>query len=257
VALDFKHILSKVQFQIQAGVGMTVEVQSIKIVKAGSVREFDYSDLTWEPTAAATPQNYSYLVASDAHAAFVGPTSGTSSAAAVTGTSGSLMLIPQTFTAWNKAAATITTASYIEVVYRMIETTGGKDVVGYTDATKYNAGETEDYAWHYSASNPAYDDEDAPTGNLFVKVGYPFNTTWEMGKSYTYTINLGTPSASGGNLTDDYFIDEEGGTTLLPVIHPDTEEDIDVPDPIVDTDQPIDFIVTVGEWTEITAIPLE
>ncbi|MDR0954695.1 MAG: fimbrillin family protein [Rikenellaceae bacterium] len=250
VTLDFKHILSQVKFQIQAGTGMTVELQSIEIVKAGNVRTFDYSDLTWDGTAPTGSVDFTYVMSGGATGGIDFEGTNPSTAANVTVTDGgtppitqTLMLIPQSFTAWDKTAATLATASYIEVVYRMTETASPyKNVVGYTDAT--------DHPQYTSLGSTV-------TGNLFVKVGYPINTTWAMGKSYTYTINLGTPAASGGNLVNNYFVDETGVATDLPVIHPDTEEDIDVPEPIVDLTQPIDFILSVGDWIDATGISLE
>jgi hypothetical protein len=243
VNLDFKHILSQVKFNVVGGTGMTVEVQSIAVKSVGSVHTFKYgtNPMAWDGTAPATNIDYSYM---SAPAIVANEWDGDGSTAnPVTGTSGSLMLIPQDFSAraWDKQAAPVAADTYIEVVYRMIETTGGKDVVGYTDADNY-----PDAAGTYS------DDEANVGKHLFVKVGYPLPTVWEMGKTYTYTIYLGTPSASGGNLTNGFFIDENGTTTDLPVIHPDDETQINVPDPIVDTTQPIDFLVSVGAWDETT-----
>jgi hypothetical protein len=250
VNLDFKHILSQVKFKVVGGTGMTVEVQSISVRNAGSVRTFKYgtNPMAWDGTAPTTNTHYPY-VSAPAIAANEWNGDG-STANLVTGTSGSLMLIPQNFStrAWDKQAAPddhvagVGGDTYIEVVYRMTETTGGKDVVGYTDATKH----------------PQYVTlSSSETGNLFVKVGYPLDTNWEMGKTYTYTIYLGTPNSSGGNLVFDNFINDAGGDSGLPVVHPDTEEDIDVPEPIVDTTQPIDFIVKVGDWEDAAGISLQ
>jgi hypothetical protein len=160
-------------------------------------------------------------------------------AQAITGTSGSLMLLPQDFTesAWVPVPANDdepTTQSYIEVVYRMKETATDKDVVGFTNAENYPG---------YVATGSEV------TGSLFVKVGYPLDSVWAMGTSYTYTIYLGTPDASGGNLTDPDFVGEDGTDTNLPVKDPTTGDIITPEDPIV-KDGPIGFEVSVTPWPE-------
>jgi hypothetical protein len=240
VALDFKHILSKVDFKVMAGSGMTAEVQSITLKNAFSVRTFDYSTAAWATAAATTGADYAYMSAPVITAnKFPGTTP--AAAVAVTGTSGSLMLIPQDFStrAWDKKGAPTTSDTYIEVVYRMYETATGKDVVGFTDATK-----DPDYTGGAAAS----------PGPLFVKVGYPLNTVWEMNKAYTYTIYLGTPDASGGNIVDPNFVDPSGGDSGLPVVDPDdpspTPTPLPVPSPIVDGSKPIGFTVSVSDWTD-------
>jgi hypothetical protein len=245
VALDFKHILSKIDFKMAVGAGMTADVQSIAVHSAGSVRTFDYSTLTWSGTAPTTNVNYSYMVA-PVVSANIFPGQSPVSPVAVTGTSGSLMLLPQDFSsrAWDKKEATISTSSYIEVVYRMTETASGKDVVGFTDASNHP---------NYNAST-----DSALAGlPLFVKVGYPLPTVWTMGKAYTYTIYLGTPSASGGNVVDPDFVDNGGNDTDLPVVDPNDHHPIPVPDPIVDVDKPIGFTVSVSDWSDASGIGLE
>jgi hypothetical protein len=245
VALNFKHILSKVDFKVTAGSGMTVDVQSIAVHSAGSVRTFNYGTMTWSGEAPATNVNYSYMVAPvNAANVFVGQSP--ASAAAVTGTSGSLMLLPQDFSAraWDKTEPTLSTASYIEVVYRMTETMSGKDVVGYTNASNH----------------PDYDPttDSALAGQpLFVKVGFPLPTVWTMGKAYTYTIYLGTPNSSGGNVVDDNFVDNNGDDTDLPVVDPNDHHPIPTPDPIVDVDKPIGFTVSVTDWSDASGIGLQ
>jgi hypothetical protein len=243
VSLDFKHMLSKVDFKMAVGAGMTAYIQSIAVHSAGSIRTFNYGTLTWNATAPTANANYSYMVAPVSPSnEFIGQSPVTP--AAVTGSSGSLMLMPQDFTsrAWDKKEGTIATSSYIEVVYRMIETQTGKDVVGFTDATNY-----PDYA---TVGNGV-------TGSLFVKVGYPLDTNWAMGKAYTYTIYLGTPSASGGNLVNPNFVEDNGSDSGLPVVDPSDDTPIPVPDPIVDVDKPIGFTVSVSDWTDATGVPLQ
>lgn len=234
VSFDFKHILSKIDFKVVTGAAVSVEVQSIAVKNVGNSGEFDFSSMTWSQAPGTFLQSHSYMRAPASQAnMFVGKTTATD----VTGSSGSLMLMPQNLTgrAWTPTAAPTSSDSYIEVVYRVKETAApGKDLVGFSDATKH-----PDYA--ASSMNPK------PAGPLFVKVGFTLPTNWQMGKAFTYTIYLGTPNTSGGNLVTDKFIDVDGNETDLPVKYPDTGTPINVPSPIVDN-KPIGFIVSVTDW---------
>jgi hypothetical protein len=94
---------------------------------------------------------------------------------------------------------------------------------------------------------------------LFVKVGFPLPTNWEQSKTYTYTIYLGTPTASGGILIDGNFIDNTGAATDLPVVYPNPNppfEPILPGEPIVDLDQPITFTVEVTGWSNASGISI-
>ncbi|MDR0295596.1 MAG: fimbrillin family protein [Prevotellaceae bacterium] len=241
INLAFKHTLSKIDFKIVTGVETTVEVQSVAIRKVGDTGTFTFSGLRWAtlPTAGNTGYNYMKAPVSPANI-FAGQIT----AADIAGSSGSLMLMPQNLSLrpWDKTENGLTQdQSYIEVVYRMYETDNLNDMVGYTDATEH----------------PLYEDLNSiVTGSLFVKVAYPLPTNWEMSKAYTYTIHLGTPESSGGNLIEENFMDKDGNDSGLPVVHPDTEEPIDVPQPIF-PDKPIGFIVTVEDWGTPSDNPLQ
>ncbi|MCL2072333.1 MAG: fimbrillin family protein [Marinilabiliaceae bacterium] len=231
IPLSFKHILSKIDFKVVTAVDATVEVQSIAIRNVGNKGTFDYSGMIWSelPTTNFN-SDYSYMKAPVApENIFVGTTNPTN----VTGSGGSFMLMPQDLSnrGWNQKIATLGTLSYIEVVYRMYETESGKDIVGYTVA--------EDHP-NYSELGNNID------GSLFVKVGYPLPTEWFMNKAYNYVLYLDGTS-SGGTLIDGNFIDEDGDTTELPVVDPETEEPIEPEDPIF-TDKPIGFFVVVADW---------
>jgi hypothetical protein len=268
VTLNFQHILSQIIFKVVGGIGMTVEVQSIAVKAVGSVRTFNYAanPLAWAGSAPIENISYSYLSATDAIASITGD--GTT-AALVTGTEGSLMLIPQDFSSrkWTSWSATPATApvqpvsgvggvmeggeTYVEVVYRIYETgtTPQTNVIGYALAG--------DHPDDPSGAGDLYNyDENNPTKPLFIKVGYPLDTNWEMGKTYTYTINLGPLGSTGGRLIDDNFIAEDGARTDLPVVYPDSGEEIDVPEPIFNGTV-IDFTVSVGDWEDATGISLQ
>ena len=234
VSLAFKHILSKIDFRVVTSVDITVEVQSIAVRKVGNQGTFNFSSLTWTSSPGTWSSGYNYMTAPVIpDNKFVDETNPKN----VTGSSGSLMLMPQDLSTrkWDKTVSGLNSQSYIEVVYRMYETTSRKDIVGYTDATKHP---------EYSTMGSTV------TGPLFVKVGYPLPTNWLMSKAYAYTVYLNEDS-SGGNLIEENFIDEDGDDSGLPVVNPETEESIDKPSPIF-PDQPIGFNVNVDNWgTEV------
>lgn len=244
-ALDFKHIMSQIKFQVAVGTGVTAEVQSIAIRNVGNKATFNYATMAWNaaPAAGSYTNSYQYAtVAKVANNSFTATT-----AADVTGDNGALILMPQDLRSlgWDAAHATgaPTTQTYIEVVYRVYETATGKDIVGFTDATDH----------------PKYTElSGTTTGALYVKVGYGLPTNWEKNKSYTYILHLGDPEFDGGKLIDENFIDEDGDPTPepLPVVNPETGEEKDVPDPIYNTDNIIDFILKVSDWETTTGIDL-
>jgi hypothetical protein len=247
VDLNFKHILSQVKFKLVVGTNLTAKIQSIAIKSVAKSNAFSYASLTWPAAASLETTNldhYSYLAIGDeSYSAFTSVVGDSSTAYDITNTNGALMLMPQETAsiAWDdKSANAVTTdlntKSYIEVVYRMYQAEPYKDVVGFARADSY-----PDWAAQSQTSTAA-------DAELFVKVAYSLSAIWEMGKAYTYTLYLGTPDASGGNLIDPDFVDPSGGDTDLPVVDPSTGGDIDPTDPIVDTDKPIGFIVEVDDW---------
>ena len=242
VTLTFRHMLSKIDFKVVTGSKITVEVQSIAVRNVGNAGTFNFANLAWTAPPNAWNSGFSYMTAQAPKSInkFVNQTI----AKDVAGSSGSLMLMPQDLKnqAWNKTLAGLSTQSYIEVVYRVYETDGGKDVVGFSDATKH-----PDYA----------DLGNGVTGPLFVKVGYPLPTEWQMGKAYAYTIYIDGIS-SGGNLIEENFIDENGEETDLPVVDPETGEPIEPPGPIFPDKDEIGFVVSVENWGEPAVdIPLD
>jgi hypothetical protein len=238
VTMDFKHILSRIGFKVKTGANVTVAVQSVAIKYVGETGTFDYAAQTWTVAPAAWAKSYDFMTApiKPVNVFYGGMLGATTTGLTVTGSDGYLMLMPQDLSAraWGKSKDKLKgDESYIEVVYRIFETSSTNDVVGYTDATNYP---------NYSASGSAV------TGALYVKVGYPLPTNWEMGKAYTYTIHLGTSNDNGGNLINDNFVDEDGNDTGLPVVTPDTNDPIKVPDAIVDLSKPIGITVDVDNW---------
>ncbi|MDR0511327.1 MAG: fimbrillin family protein [Rikenellaceae bacterium] len=237
IALNFVHILSKIDFKVITGAAVTVEVQSISARNIGNNGTFDFAGMAWSAAPTAFGRTSSYMTATNPAPANINKFASTN-ATAVRGSSGSLMLMPQNLTAraWDKTVPVKASQSIIEVVYRVYETASGKDVVGFSDASNH-----PDYAGS-QAEAAGY------TGPLFVKVAFSLNSNWLMGKNYTYTIYLGDPGTSGGNLIDDKQVDTGGKDTDLPVVDPGTGTTVTPPGPITDPNKPIGFIVTVDQW---------
>jgi hypothetical protein len=260
VTLNFKHITSKIDFAVAAGAGTTVEVQSIKVMNVnnnvGNNAYFDHFTFKWV-SSSVVATDYSYMVAPAKAANIFDSTT----AANVTGDNGSMMLMPQDISNYDWVWQNIpgddpeTGESYIEVVYRVTETTGGADVVGYGDASNHPDWDTSVtvHTPHDPAKHPA------DNTKLFIKVGYPLSTLWEVNTAYKYTLKLGDPSSTGGYLIDEYFIDEDGDTTDLKVVMPGTPGDPypDVPDPIYSDSDEIGFDVDTSGWDNETAQDLE
>lgn len=243
VNMNFKHILSKINFMVKTGNTVTVEVQSIAIKHVGNKGTFDYARQDWTVVPSMFTSDYDFMKAPlDNANKFVGATAGLS----VKGSDSYLMLMPQDLSVagrtWDQTEIGLGNQSYIEVVYRMYETSTGVNIVGYEDAANH-----PDYAGSGSTA----------TGPLFVKVAYPLPTNWLMGKAYTYTIHLGTSNDSGGKLIDDNFMDEDGNDSELSVVNPDTGSDINVPDPIFNINKPIGITVTVNSWDEQPVIDIQ
>jgi hypothetical protein len=237
VTLDFKHILSKIDFKLSVGMGTTVEVQSVAVKQVSTSGQFNYQRLGWNTSGGAVA-NYYYMTA-PVVAANIKST--TTEPVAITSTYGSMMLIPDVIakTPWDGLVdAPATGEDHIEVVYRVYETNGGEDVVGYTDAENHPNWASTDHPNHNADTHP-----DDGT-KLFIKVAYPLSTFWEMGKAYTYILHLGDPNYSGGQLIEDFYIDEEGNVTDLPV------EPYDIPDIIYPDNWVIGFDVVVSDWAD-------
>jgi hypothetical protein len=243
VTLNFQHVYSMIDFKVTAGPFTTVEVQSVAVKNVADQRVFDYSDLTWDDLNDTFETDYSYSTATDAISVFTNTAFTNTEPSSITNSYGPLMLMPQNLSAaaWavdgtsgEPTAAPGVNESYIEVVYRVVETNSGEDRVGFTDASDHP---------NYDIENPVHVALD--NTHLFIKVGYPLSTNWEMSKAYTYVIHLGDPAASGGYLVTDNYIDEQGNEVAFPVIEGD------VPDPIYEGTY-IGFTTDVSPWEVVT-----
>lgn len=268
--LTFKHILSKIDFKVTVSKGYTAKIQSIKIVNVantGSIYNLFVTAPTVpgynaNPEASTQDKSFAYRSYDDTSssvgynsAQVVEAKDAAQTSIAITGNSGSLMLLPQSAATWDKdgfrdkAEAYTGTSmsdwntymtgffagSYVEMVYVMTLTdTEGKvkNVAG------ISAGALKDPA--------GVVDGDKYTADRFVRVGYPLNlkedgTPWVASAAYTYTIHLGD-GASNGTILDPTLKDNKGEDGTTP------EDEIDPGTDVTDIDKYIDFDVTVGEW---------
>ncbi len=251
LALCFKHILSRINFNVVAGKDVDVELQRIAVDNVGDNGTYSLQDAAWDeaPTVFASKYTYQELDGVDKFT-----TTGTDAAekagAFVGSTDDYLMLMPQSGApAWVPATwKTIADpnnmeGAYIEVIYRFDSTSNSEMRVGYAS-----------YADHPSyiadPDNTKFDKYEADPTALYVRVAYPLTATWEIGKAYSYNIALGTANATNGYLIDDVYYDKNGEPT-------DFEVDIDgvePGDPISSNE--INFTVTIcKDWEVVTPNP--
>ncbi len=229
VPLTFKHILSKVGFGVALGDGITSHVQAIGFNTICNNRSFTVADpVVWATQPTGATSNYSYLDTKQ-------PAIENSATAAIPGTRGELMMVPQVTKSWVPNSAL--QDAYIYVLYRL-EKGADTQFIGYKNA----------------ADHPDYDSTtDAAFNNkpLFVKVAFPVaagDMEWKSGFAYTYNINLGTPGASNGYLADENFYDENGVRTTFEVENKDEGDMI--------SEGYINFTVDVEPWDTPVSNPV-
>lgn len=250
LGLAFNHITSKVNFDIIAGTNITTYVQQVNANNLTNTATFNY--VTGAYAAVATGSaNYDYwgsTTASSAKATFTAPTADETTANPMyeATANASLMLMPQTTTAWDveayktaKAWAT-PTGAYIGMVYRL-ESATNKNAVGYAKA--------QDHPGYVEATHSALKDKP-----LFIKVGFSFAPSWTMGKGYIYNIKLGTLDASNGNIIGENYLDGDGNDSGLPVLD-NNNKPVKPGDPVASGT--IGFIVSVGNWDNQTAMEIK
>ncbi len=254
--LTFNHILSKVNFGIIAGHEMEVEVQSVAIDNANSKNTYDYIAQAWGTTT-STLADYVYYSEFDEPFKATGIASEDEVAPLYTETphSNHLMLMPQSNTsaapeAWDYTTTTLETQSYIEVIYRIVDTTPGEDYIGYTAGADYLTdypNYVNDITWGDYEGGLGTDDDTHYNGALYIRVGFPLTLAWEPGKGYTYNICLGTADSTNGYYIEDTYYDNKGVNTGIPIVGPDGE-DVEPGDPV--TNGIINFIVDVNDWDD-------
>jgi len=215
--IDFKHILSKVNFTVSTSDGTSLitdpdhkaYILAVGFSNLFSTNTFEAVDDTWGPLAPGDPTaDYNY------HNAFVGLTGADiydeiefvnadknpffTGAAADTS---HLMLLPQDPIKWvvTGTIAAPTNEAHIKMLYRL-QVSGNDDFIGYLHADDH-----DDYST--TPSIAGYTDQ------LYVLVGFSYAGTWESGKGYSYDIPL--PGKGGGIYLDVNYYDNQGNKTDL------------------------------------------
>lgn len=244
ITLDFAHILSRVNFNVEVGDESTVYVIKSDLRGFEDTNVYDAVSHSWGENGSGSA-DYSYITISN-------PTniievSGGSSISDADITNLDLMLMPHTFTVWDLADASskdtdgspLLSGGRVELFYRMTES-NGTDYVGYGDATLHP---------NYTAATGLDADD-----SLFIKIAMPLAAegddtgTWAMGKNYSYLLTLSTTASSNGYYADTVYYDQDGNRTDLPVIPVggDDDEEVEVGD-LVTTGE-ICFEITVADW---------
>lgn len=174
VNMPFVHAMSAIRFSAKTTVStISATVKSVTMANVISTGKVGYlTDKTLGCSLGTTRTSYAIGIANGNGVAV------STTAVDLTSASGTCILLPQTLSAWAPVAGTPvtseTTKSYIVIECKVVQN------------SVYLVGD---------ASN-------------FGKVYIPFGGTWEQGKKYTYTINIG--NGSGG-------YDENGNPLLAPI----------------------------------------
>lgn len=237
LSMTFNHILSKINFGVIPGYETTAYVQSLNANNVGNLRSFNFLAGTWtaaQPTVFTS--KYSYKNTTTPALALMGTDASEQTVMNVVPDNNNLMLMPQTATTWTPVSGIAAANAYMGIIYRLT-TVADPNAIGYTIANNHP---------NYGSLPPAIQAalNNAP---LFVNVGFPFapNTmTWNQGYGYTYDICLGTANSSNGYLVSNFYYDQYGNPTALPVIGKNNG------DPI--SNGQIGFIVNVDPWNDQT-----
>ncbi len=285
IALNFKHILSKVNIGASIDAGYGVEIISAEFHNVRNNRNYDYAvsntttELGWDPWSAWSSTNLldvPYLTTSATAATITGASAGTQ----LVGADGNMMLIPQSLigalsadpaksttfanystdhsmvesTALTQPTSTagsdrgaISAGAYITLIYRMYKDDGTTK----TDIDKLGMADYEDHPYIVDATKRpnGFITSGLPTGAtpLYIKVFIPITyDSWEAGKGYKFVAALGTDGA--GSYFDDTYYDNKGGDTNLPITSDKGTgiSPVDPNEPV--TVKYIHFTVTATDW---------
>lgn len=268
--LNFKHLLSKIAFQIVSPTGYKVYIQSVtikQVAKSGHTYDYEIPTYDAETVAYTNLANYNHVaITTGVPVVMEGKgdlaTMGVVIKSNAVGGMETWKLMPQSLTpAWDKTAfstaaktfsgttdaewstflatnPTIMNNAMLEVVYRM-EDSSGNSIVG------WRVGELKS------------DKVTTIDKNYYAKVAYSLDLTqqvntnsldkgWLPAYSYTYQIKLGTPDATNGTVIDPNYKDDNGDDTDKPIDNPTTKPGED----ITKTGSYIGFNVIVDEWTK-------
>ena len=211
LSLEFKHILSKVNFTVST----TETNQKVYVLAAGFCNLFAGSTYLGNISDFAslfTPRNFDYFnsfepLTSGAYLEkeFVNATN-VSFYSSAEGQKEHLFLLPQEPDVWDVTSGPITDPdiagkAYIRVLYRY-ENATCTDSIGYAFASNHPTIKAAQPSGWSSYNEP-----------LYLLVGYTFFAKWKSGESYSYNIPL--PGSGGGILLDTYFYDNQGNQTDL------------------------------------------
>ena len=259
--MDFKHILSKVNFTVSnmfgpnnttpvANTTQNAYVLSLGFANLYQQNTYNYMPATGTTTGAWNPLNTgSIRVDYNYYNSFVGlsgaqkysekrfnSATNASFMTSVNVVDSNLMLLPQNPQVWNTSSTPVnvpaTGDAYVKMLYRVEETSPlNNDFIGFKDASS-----------HLSYPGSALQAK-GYTGPLYVLVGYTYAQTWAPGKGYTYNIPI--PGVSGGRLLDECLYDDQANRTDLKV--PGGK----VPDVVIGGDGYIHLDPIVTPWDEI------
>lgn len=259
LSMTFHHIFSKINFALDLDENYTANVQGLGVCNLRNEAVFDVTATEWFNTADTYGSSYLYYGGFRALStgnlqiintpALTGKASGTTpfytATTTPTAANAHLMLLPQTDATrtWgdgnDPTALPTGTDTYIMMIYRLADVSGvaNPDIAGLRQASSH-------VDWTGSALQtggyPA-------TDPLYIKVAYPFELAWAMGKGYTYNIDM-RPGFSGGILIDEFYYDKYGNRTDLRV---DDQTGTEVLDPITG-DGDIHLIPAVNDWDDET-----
>ena len=248
LALNFNHILSKVNFAITNSNDHADDkafVQAVGFKSVNSANNFNVLSQLWNTTGHKDLEIYNYY-----NTFIEDGVSGTVELAAklfdkdadktrfYDGTTNptlinaNMMLLPQSPKMWivpqgtQKADLPEDDEAFVRIMYRY-EHNQDKDYIGFRDAQDH-----PDIL--NSVTHKNYD------GPLYVKAGFTYSGTWTQGKGYLYEIKL--PGAGGGRLLDKMLYDKYGNRTDLEFPGGEPGE------PIITADEYIHLIPIVTEW---------
>ncbi len=249
LSLDFSHILSRVNFELDVAKSATVYLQNVEFADLSDEDTFDILSTGWNGNEDVTTATYSYLSVTDEDILKIVYKD-------ETGVSGNdatnvdLMLLPHTFTPWKLTSPV--SGARVGMIYRL-EVTGDVDYIGYQNAGDYPKF-TDDNEHDVAKDDP-----------LFVKVAVPLKTTgeddtWFLGTAYDYTLTMGSNSSNNGYYVSTNYYDKNGNETEFPIYKtdpddgddPDSTDDdyegeiVEIGDPV--TTGEICFDVTVSNW---------
>lgn len=285
--LNFKHILSAMDFQIITAKDYKVFVQSIKIANVNrNGRVYDYKTATWSPEPVYTRAHnvsfcHSYVPSTEAETQVITGVDESTAVRVVPISDGvgdfyTLKLMPQTAVdhwarevfshdaaQWVAATTSLPDAQAISAWYDNVvgdTPSGMKDSKGWQGARIEVVYRVEDPKGRSVIGHKVGDLKGVGpavwTSPAYIRVGFSLDlanlTTgiqkgWQPGYRYTYQIKLSTADASNGTLLDPDYKTADGDNTDDKVDNPHTDPGEDVT-----KGGAITFEVKVDQWMDNT-----